>query len=63
MLDCVWGPLVCEGAGCFLGSRQDLARFLGSLGNTPLQIMAKAMKKAAAPAPKKAMRRAMKAMK
>ena len=64
MLGCVWGPLVCEGAWFFLGSRQDLARFLGSLGNTPLQIMAKAMKKAAAaPAPKKAMRRAMKAMK
>ena len=64
MLGCVWGPLVCEGAGFFLGSRQDLARFLGSLGNTPLRIMAKAMKKAAAaPAPKKAMRRAMKAMK
>ena len=59
---CVGGPLVCERAGFFLGSRQDLARFLGSLGNTPLQIMAKAMKKAAA-APKKAMRRAMKAMK
>ena len=34
------------------------------LSITPLRIMAKAMKKAAAaPAPKKAMRRAMKAMK
>ena len=63
---CVRGPLVCERAGFFLGSRQDLARFLGSLGNTPLQIMAKAMKKAAAPAApamKKGMRRAMKARK
>mgnify|MGYP004149441277 CR=1 FL=1 len=63
MLGCVWGPLVCEGAWFFLGSRQDLTRFLGSLDNTPLRIMAKAMKKAAAPAPMKAMRRAMKAMK
>ena len=33
------------------------------LSITPLRIMAKAMKKAAAPAPIKAMRRAMKAMK
>ena len=57
---------VCGGVG---GHGISLARdkilpAFSDLSTTPLRIMAKAMKKAAAaPAPMKAMRRAMKAMK
>ena len=62
--------------GCWLGlagvwegrvfslARDKILPAFSDLSTTPLRIMAKAMKKAAAaPAPKKAMRRAMKAMK
>ena len=52
-----------EGRGFSLARDKILPAF-SDLSTTPLRIMAKAMKKAAAaPAPKKAMRRAMKAMK
>ena len=44
-------------------ARDKIFPAFSDLSITPLRIMAKAMKKAAAPAPKKAMRRAMKAMK
>ena len=44
-------------------ARDTILPAFSDLSITPLRIMAKAMKKAAAPAPMKAMRRAMKAMK
>ena len=57
---------VCGGVGGqgFSLARDKILPAFSDLSTTPLRIMAKAMKKAAAaPAPKKAMRRAMKAMK
>ena len=56
----------CGGVGGqgFSLARDKILPAFSDLSTTPLRIMAKAMKKAAAaPAPKKAMRRAMKAMK
>ena len=55
---------VCGGVGGqgFSLARDKILPAFSDLSTTPLRIMAKAMKKAAA-APKKAMRRAMKAMK
>ena len=46
-------------------AQDTISSAFSDISTTPIQIMAKAMKKAAAPAPamKKAMRRAMKAMK
>ena len=44
-------------------ARDTIFPAFSDLSITPLRIMAKAMKKAAAPAPMKATRRAMKAMK
>ena len=51
------------GGDGFSLARDKILPAFSDLSTTPLRIMAKAMKKAAAPAPMKAMRRAMKAMK
>ena len=61
LLDGAWGDVGGQG---FSLARDKILPAFSDLSTTPLRIMAKAMKKAAAaPAPKKAMRRAMKAMK
>ena len=63
MLGYGWDASGGAGRTGFSLARDTIFPAFSDLSITPLRIMAKAMKKAAAAAPKKAMRRAMKAMK
>ena len=63
MLGYGWDALGGAGRTGVSSARDKIFPAFSDLSITPLRIMAKAMKKAAAPAPMKAMRRAMKAMK